>query len=472
MMMNVGQSITSWFERLAGSGARDVVLGPDGCEPLSQGAVRLAAEELPLQIRLGEVELVLWQEAPLSGDGRQGMSSVLLADTRRLEDGIHPFVRIAAGERFALDPESEVQRILFAHPDLALRHRLRVDNDGDTLTLRDRILDRESVVLRLPAERATVLMDAPRRARDAVLGELAGAVDLLPPEDALDVIREVNEQISTDPSIGPGKDDIPGAILRLPERLTPILLGDLHGRVENLLSALCQNAFFETLMRGDAALVLLGDVVHPDGDTGLDDMSGSMLTMDVVLQLKRRFPGQVHIVLGNHDSFSPELNKGGVLQGPAWEQALLETRGVAYRDAMRELYSRLPLIVTSAEFSACHAGPPRASLDANTLAAIRSRPDLIHELTWNRPAGRGRPEGYTARDVSRFRSALGLPGKPIVTAHHPRSADETVWTDVAKVRGHHVVYSSRPDNVGVITRIAGELIPLVYPVEPLASFTR
>jgi hypothetical protein len=41
---------------------------------------------------------------------------------------------------------------------------------------------------------------------------------------------------------------------------------------------------------------------------------------------------------------------------------------------------------------------------------------------------------------------------------------------VGEVDNHHIVYSAKPDEVGLFTRIDGEMVPLVYPSEPLLGW--
>ena len=65
---------------------------------------------------------------------------------------------------------------------------------------------------------------------------------------------------------------------------------DLHGLVDNLLKILSENSFLEALDRGEAALILLGDAVHPEAAGQLEDMDSSILIMDLILKLKLTFP--------------------------------------------------------------------------------------------------------------------------------------------------------------------------------------
>lgn len=86
---------------------------------------------------------------------------------------------------------------------------------------------------------------------------------------------------------------MPGGLLLLPQRLTPILVADMHAQIDNLLTVLSQNAFLDALDQGTAALVILGDAVHCEVDGQLREMASSMLIMDFIFRLKLCFPEQV-----------------------------------------------------------------------------------------------------------------------------------------------------------------------------------
>lgn len=259
-------------------------------------------------------------------------------------------------------------------------------------------------------------------------------------------------------------------MVRVPRERTPIFIGDLHGQVDNLLVILSENAFFDALERDEAVLIFLGDAVHRDDDA-LEDMESSVLILDLILQMKLAYPSGVHFLLGNHESFSPNVTKGGVPQGILWERHVSERRGSAYRQALERFFGLSPLIALSDDFVACHAGPPRTAVSFEKLVDARRYPDIQDELLWTRQQTPGFPSGYTASDVRRFRRALGLGAdSALIVGHYPRDNDRSIWFGAGNIRGHHVVYSSRPVEVGVVTRVNGELVPLIYEAEPLTRW--
>ena len=257
----------------------------------------------------------------------------------------------------------------------------------------------------------------------------------------------------------------------LPDNVTPILVGDLHARVDNLLTILSENAFLDSLEKGTAALIILGDAVHPEEPGRLEEMDSSLLMMDLIFRLKLRFPDQVHYLIGNHDSFLHEIMKQGVPQGLLWEKHVASSRGEAYKTELELFYQLSPLLVLAKEFIACHAGPARRKISRQILVDVHQFPDIVHDMTWNRIRTTAFPAGYTRSDVRQFRKGLEVGSDiPFIVGHHPCSMDETLWLNVGQINQHHVVVSSRSDHIGIFTRIDGKMVPQIYPAEPLTTW--
>jgi hypothetical protein len=233
---------------------------------------------------------------------------------------------------------------------------------------------------------------------------------------------------------------------------------------------LSQNNFLEALDAGRATLVILGDAVHPEGDSALDEMESSMLMMDLILKLKVRFPQQVFYLRGNHDSFSEEISKHGVPQGLLWEKTLRKHRGKAYKKEMSRFYELLPYVAYSRHFVACHAAPPVSSTSLDKIINIKTNRNLYNELADNRLRQANRPSGYTKSDVKRFRKCLGLAkNTPVIVGHTCLSLDDTLWENVNDIENHYVVYSSDTKWLGLMAQIGDRLYPFRYPVEPMMS---
>jgi hypothetical protein len=102
---------------------------------------------------------------------------------------------------------------------------------------------------------------------------------------------------------------------------------------------------------------------------------------------------------------------------------------------------------------------------------LQNNPDLNRELLWNRMRRTGRLDGYTKKDVKRFRNALEA-GKetPFIVSHTPLSRSGAVWTDAGDICAHHIMFSANPNRLAIFVRSGGEMIPLEYPSEPLLKF--
>ena len=101
----------------------------------------------------------------------------------------------------------------------------------------------------------------------------------------------------------------------------------------------------EKVRRNKAVLLFLGDAVHNDRSGFTFAMDSSIEIMDIIVGLITEFPANVIYLLGNHDSFAPELSKLGIQQGLLYREALLKARGKQYVALMQEFFDALPLFV-------------------------------------------------------------------------------------------------------------------------------
>ncbi len=296
-----------------------------------------------------------------------------------------------------------------------------------------------------------------------------GTLQILSPSEALETVRKVNRVLEQSPNRPRDDRGHPGALVELAADLVPILVGDLHGNVDNLLKVLSENRFLAGLETGSASLILLGDAVHPQ-EGQMAAMDSSVLIMDLILRLMLSYPSGVLYVRGNHDGFSDEIRKQDVSQGRLWESRLLELRGQNFVTEMKRFYELLPHLVAGDGLLACHGGPPTETVTRDRLINAYRYPRLRHQLTWNRVQQAGNPAGYSARDVRSFRAALGLDSSAVfVTAHTQLSEAGCFWLDVGGIKNHHIIDSSGPGEFAVITRVGAELTPFVYRAEALLS---
>lgn len=460
---------------------RELVSEFGGCEDvdikdtihIASRKIRVPSPIVPLQIMLGGEQgkrLLLYPEVKMTEGGEWSENgALLLFDPDQFFSGICGFLRLFRGESVTLGRESSDHRDLFKLPKLVGHRHLSLKRPENGLILKDRSSERGTCISALVADESANRLTSWRHAKlERLARVLEQPLEPIPREAATDLINAMIELVEKDPHQAPDSQGRPGGVVELPDDVNPILVGDLHARIDNLLVVLTQNAFLEALEEGTGALIILGDAIHSDEDGCEDKMETSMMIMDLIFRLKLKFPERVFYLRGNHDSFSEDISKQGVPQGVLWEQALHESRGSAYVRAMVRLYETLPYVALSRRFIACHAGAPMRKISRDMLVNIRQHPKLEKEITHIRLQRPNSPSGYNTRDVKRMRARLELdPGTPLIVGHTPLSCDDTMWLDAGKIPNHHVVFGANPDWVGVITQVGKRIIPLRYPAEPL-----
>ena len=438
---------------------------------LTDNNVRVSPIEYPIQVNYGPEgkplhiypEKLLRESTAVNQD-----DGFIVFDPKNYYKKITGFLRLAPGEKVTLGYNKQNQDDPLSLSLNLNDRQLSITNDDGGLIFTSH--DETSGACLAPLIKAKEVnrigkwRNAKMKRLHSIFG---GPIEKLDTDEALSLIRKVNELMQSEAYRPRDKKGRLGGVVALPAQLTPFFIGDLHGRVDNLLVVLSQNGFLEELKKGRACLIMLGDAVHPDeGD--LEDMESSILIMDLIFKLKLRFPKQVFYLRGNHDSFSEELGKQGVPQGLLWEKALVKSRGKRYRDEMKRYYRNLPYLAYSKNFIACHAAPPVSSVSKEDLININHIPKLIHELTSNRLRSSNKPSGYHKREVSRLRKALDLaPDTLLIVGHSILSSDETLWERAGDIENHTVLYGSDSHWVGVLARIDGEMKALRYPVENL-----
>ena len=418
---------------------------------------------------MGKQPLCLYPDPRIDQQAQDTPCDFILFDPQRYFTGISHFLRLSPGKTLAIDRNAENQIYVFSSPREAFRRHFSVIHAGDALVFKDPISELGTYIslgkddgLHIFNRRVAAL----RRVREI----FGGALQPLPPDEALETLKKVNRCLREEAYRPKDSFGNPGGLLELPARLTPILVGDLHAQIDNLLKILSENAFLESLEKGEAALIIIGDAVHPE-EGNLEAMDSSLLIMDLIFKLKLQYPEQVFYLVGNHDSFSHDLMKQGVPQGLLWEKHVAATRGEGYKTELELFYRQSPLVLVSQDFIACHAGPPRSKISLETLVNVRQFPDIVHNITWSRIRTHGFPAGYTRADVRRFRKELGAESAtPLIVGHHPYTEEGTLWLNAGHIAHYHIVLSCRPDQIGLFTRIDGDMVHQLYPAEPLGAW--
>ena len=433
--------------------------------------IRVALPDCPLELVMGEGEFTLHLCPELSAEGgrMQNDPSFILFDPNHFFSRISGFLRLNRGDHLILGREDEMQREMFGYPQAVPKRQLSITHDGEALLIKGLAETHGTQLRLLQEERGSERITLRRRENLRTLREIfGGPIGLLPPEEALSDLLQINDILAKEPLRPENESGMPGGVVSLPKKMIPIILGDLHAQVENLLTVLSHGEFLEMMGDGKAAMVLLGDAVHSEMDGQLEEMESSLLIMDLIFRLKLWFPQQVFYVKGNHDSFSEEIGKAGVPQGLLWAEALTRMRGPAYKEAMERFYELLPYVALSKGYVACHAAPPKSKVTMEMLVNVHSYPSLMEELTCNRLYQPSRPAGYTKGDVKRFRNTLKLDADAeLFVGHTPLTRHDTLWLNVGGIEHHDVVFSGNIPWIGLFTRVDGHMIPLRYRSEPL-----
>lgn len=435
--------------------------------------IRVPFNGVPLRIILGKNRQgkTLWvcPEFMLDPKLAEQSTDFIIFDPERYFSEPSGFFRLEAGDSIMLGRGDEQQQAFFHFPRSVSSRHLTIAHTGDAFILKDLTLDSGSYIAPLGANLEEERLVSQKMSRLARIREIyGGPIRLLPPEEALHTLLKVDALLAREAGRPLDDRNLPGGLVLPPEGLTPLVVGDLHGQVDNLLKILVENHCLDGLEAGTLYMVLLGDAVHSEVDGQMEEMESSLLMMDLIYKLKLRFPSQIFYLRGNHDSFSEDVGKAGVPQGLLWRDKILATRGERYKEAVDQLYQLLPVCARSDAFIACHAGPPKAQVTQDLLVNTHRYPGLVRELIWNRLRRPNYPAGYTKMDVVRFRKGMNVaPDTPFIVAHNPLSRDVSVWMDVGEIRNHHIVFSGRTDQISVFVQIKGILSPLVYTTEPL-----
>ena len=95
----------------------------------------------------------------------------------------------------------------------------------------------------------------------------------------------------------------PGGLIRLDSGKRAIVIGDLHGRYDNLENILKDKNNLQDILSGDAHLIFTGDAIHPRSSlmNSIHAYEDSFCVMLLIMTLKAENPFNVHYLIGNHD---------------------------------------------------------------------------------------------------------------------------------------------------------------------------
>lgn len=430
---------------------------------------RIAYDGRPLNLKLGKHILRFYPEIPFGIHKKHLVKNWLITDPSSYGSNICGFARLRVGETVLIGRANKKYKTLFKLSKSVGKRHVSVSNEQGDLIITPLDEQRKVEIIRFEdADRKTRIEDRRYNALRQIRSLYGGPIEPLPPDKALELLLAVNRILENEQYRPKDDSGLPGGLVELPENIVPIIVGDLHAQVNNLLKILSENKFLDGIESETAGLIILGDAVHSELPGEMEEMDSSILMMDLILSLKKRFPANVFYIRGNHDSFNPAVCKNGVCQGSLLCKRILELRGSDYAFAMERFYDLLPLVITSNDFIACHAGPPRKKVSRSDLINIRSYPETAQEIINSRLKRSNYFAGYGKSDVKRFRKSLKMSKRtPFIVGHTPLQSIGGTWSNVGDIKNHHIVYSGRPEGPSLFVEINDRMIPISYPAEPL-----
>lgn len=263
-----------------------------------------------------------------------------------------------------------------------------------------------------------------------------------------------------------------GNVIHLPDDAELIIAGDLHGHGQNLLRI---QALAGDLPANPRRHVILQELIHrtpdaePEAAAPPADTSHHVLTRVARWQLAA--PGQVHVILGNHElaqMTGQDILKWGSSICRSFAEAVEKHYGDEAADAlsaMNDYFHSLPLAARRDGLAVVHSLPAErhlADFDAGVLDRPLSPADLartgsVYRLVWGRSFGRA--------SIDVMKAALNA--RLLVLGHQPQPTGVQVLADDA-------VIIASDHAQGVVLRLAGgELsataVELASRVVPLAG---
>jgi hypothetical protein len=241
----------------------------------------------------------------------------------------------------------------------------------------------------------------------------------------------------------------PGSLFLIPENLSPIIVGDLHGAINNLKAIVNHDDNMEKLRSNKAMLVIIGDAMHNDQTGQMLEMQSSLDSFEYLLTLITQFPNNVVYIRGNHDTFDERLKKSGIAQGVEFRKFLLKNTDEKCIEEVENFFEILPMFVIGKGYAITHAGPVRNGITKEELINVHYDINSYFQLMWNRiHEFRGNPsmKEYGEDDIKSMLSKLKLPPEThFIVGHNPLwNTGETsgVWMNVLGIKNHHIIYSN------------------------------
>ena len=226
-------------------------------------------------------------------------------------------------------------------------------------------------------------------------------------DDAVYHLLHENEDIRPLDEMG-----LPGGLIYLDIDKETIIVPDIHGRIDFLVSLLFnENSEGKTILdrlgEGCLQIICVGDGMHSESRaakrwihakkefmTGYkrhnfmdEEMRESLGVMEIVFELKRAFPESFHYLKGNHDNIANEEGNGNypfmkfAFEGPMVTEYLLMFYGIDFIKRFYAFEKNLPVLGVGNQFLVSHAEPV-VFFKIHEVLNYRQCPHVIEGLTW------------------------------------------------------------------------------------------
>jgi hypothetical protein len=211
-----------------------------------------------------------------------------------------------------------------------------------------------------------------------------------------------------------------GRFIRLENTEEVMVVGDLHGNVENFRLALER----AELARNRKRHFVLQELIHgPNRYSSGGDKSHQLV--DLLAALKCEYPEQVHLILGNHELSqlkSQEIMKGEADLNAPFREGVATAYGPSAREiyaSYLELFNVVPLALRTANWIfISHSVPSASRIERFELDLLeQDRPDerefrfggALHALVWGRDTNPSTVETFLRKVDADF----------VITGHIP-----------------------------------------------------
>lgn len=174
-----------------------------------------------------------------------------------------------------------------------------------------------------------------------------------------------------------------------------ILIGDKHANLFNFRAIIEKHR--AGLENGIVQLVFLGDLIHPEHGSPLDDMTSSIIILKEMMDLMEKYPGRIHLLRGDHENlFDKNLHKNMIFQCDEMRKALMNEAGPEFAEnyiqEVQAFFENLPYFAFIAgKEGLTFAGHSPIAKGGRTLAQLiaarndRAGPNDRSSYLYNRP---------------------------------------------------------------------------------------